>query len=102
MIGGGLSGAAPLFMPTVVATMNGTLQHRNQPVPRMELKAYNLEDPAGLTGFISGHGRMVTVPGSSRTVPYDPDKRTGVGITRLGTSHAVALGAYAFALNTLG
>ena len=32
---------------------------------------------------------------------YDPLKRIGVGLSRLGTSHAVALGAYAFALAAL-
>ena len=36
-----------------------------------------------------------------RRVVYDPHKRTGVGLSRLGTSHAVALGAYAFALRAL-
>lgn len=102
VIGGGLSGAAPLFLPAVVEAMNATLLHRGQPVSRMESKAYNLEDATSLSGFISGHGCMVRVPDSERSVPYDPDKRIGVGISKLGTSHAVALGAYAFALNALG
>jgi glucokinase len=33
---------------------------------------------------------------------YDPLPRTAIGITRLGTSEAVAIGAYAFALRQLG
>jgi glucokinase len=41
------------------------------------------------------------VPGSGRKVAYDPLKRVGVGLSRLGTSRAVALGAYAFALAEL-
>ncbi len=41
------------------------------------------------------------MPGSARHALYDPHKRTGVGVTRLGTSHAVALGAYAYALRAL-
>ncbi|HPV55575.1 MAG TPA: ROK family protein, partial [Tenuifilaceae bacterium] len=36
-----------------------------------------------------------------REVDYDPLKRFGVGLSRLGTSHAVAVGAYAFALKKL-
>ena len=32
---------------------------------------------------------------------YDPLERVGVGLSRLGTSRAVALGAYAFALTAL-
>jgi glucokinase len=38
---------------------------------------------------------------SERRVIYDPIKKTGVGITRLGTSEAVSIGAYAFALAQL-
>jgi len=32
---------------------------------------------------------------------YDPLARTGVGISRYGTSRSIALGAYAFALDKL-
>jgi glucokinase len=32
---------------------------------------------------------------------YDPLQRLGVGMSRLGTSEAVAIGAYAFALKSL-
>jgi glucokinase len=34
-------------------------------------------------------------------IDYDPIKRIGVGISRLGTSEAVAIGAYSYALNEL-
>jgi len=34
-------------------------------------------------------------------VKYDPLLRVGVGVSRLGTSEAVAIGAYAFALRKL-
>jgi glucokinase len=44
---------------------------------------------------------MVLIPGSFRTIAYDPLKRTGVGVSRLGTSKAVAIGAYTFALHKL-
>ena len=41
------------------------------------------------------------MPGSGRKVAYDPLKRIGVGLSRLGTSQAVAMGAYSFALAEL-
>ncbi len=41
------------------------------------------------------------MPGSGRKVAYDPLKRIGVGLSRLGTSQAVAVGAYSFALAEL-
>jgi glucokinase len=37
-----------------------------------------------------------------RKLVYDPLQRTAVGISRLGTSEAVAIGAYAYALHQLG
>jgi glucokinase len=51
---------------------------------------------------LKGDKRAITVPGSQRQVQYDPLPRTAVGISRLGTSEAVAIGAYAFALHKLG
>jgi hypothetical protein len=64
--------------------------------------AFNLEDPAQLEIFLKGEPRTINVPGSGRSLAYDPLQRVGVGMSRLGTSEAVALGAYAFALQRLG
>jgi len=101
-VGGGLSGAGSLFLPSLVAELNGTLEHRTgEALPRLELSAFNLEDEGDRRRFLSGRPREVRVPGSGRTVAYDPQKRTGVGLSRLGTSRAVSLGAYAFALRKL-
>jgi glucokinase len=102
VIGGGLSASAPLFMPRLVAEMNGTIETLDgRQIPRMELKAYNVEDEASFAAFAKGEARRITVPGSDRQVVYDPLKRIGVGLSRLGTSEAVSIGAYAFALHEL-
>jgi len=63
--------------------------------------AFNIEDPSDRESFLRGAVRHVEVPGSGLRIPYDPMRRTAVGITRLGTSEAVAVGAYAFALREL-
>jgi glucokinase len=60
-----------------------------------------LEDPAQLERFLAGETREITVPGSQRKIKYDPLQRVGIGVSRLGTSEAVAIGAYAFALQKL-
>lgn len=102
VIGGGVSGAWPVFLPALVEELNGEYTapdgHRFR---RLASRAFNLEDPAQLELFLAGETRTVTVPGSARTVHYDPLQRIGVGMSRLGTSEAVALGAYAFALRKL-
>jgi len=102
VIGGGLSGAAPLFLPALTAELNGTYTGPNgHPFRRLSSHAFNLEDPAQLKIFLAGETRVVTVPGSKRAVKYDPLPRAGIGLSRLGTSEAVAIGACAFALRKL-
>ena len=102
VVGGGLAAAAPRFLPALVAQLNGRLRSlAGGDVPRLELTAFNLEDGAERRAFLAGGARTIAVPGSARSALYDPQKRTGVGVTRLGTSHAVALGAYAYALGAL-
>ncbi len=102
VIGGGLSGAAPLFLPALTAELNSNYTGPNgKQFRRLASRAFNLEDPAQLKTFLAGETCVVTVPGSQRKVKYDPLQRIGVGISRLGTSEAVAIGACAFALRKL-
>ncbi len=101
VIGGGLTGAADLFLPAIVREMNAGYDSPWGRQPRLELTAFNLEDAAERAAFVKGEAREVVVPGSGRAVSYDPLQRVGVGLSRLGTSRAVAIGAYAFALGEL-
>jgi glucokinase len=101
VIGGGLTGAAELFLPALVAEMNAPFETPDGALMRLEMTAFNLEDPEERAHFVRGEVKEVVVPGSKRTVTYDPLERVGVGLSRLGTSRAVALGAYAFALGAL-
>lgn len=102
VIGGGVSAAWPLFMPSLIARMNGaTTAPGGGRFRRLAAVAFNLEDPEQLRSFVENQAQEIIVPGSGRRVLYDPHCRTGVGISRLGTSEAIALGAYAFALRRL-
>lgn len=102
VIGGGLSGAYPLFLQRLVDEMNSNFTTMvGTAVDRMEIKAFNLEDENEFARFYEGDTREIKVPFSSRRIQYDPMKRIGVGISRLGTSKAVSIGAYAYALNKL-
>lgn len=103
VIGGGVSGAWPLFLPTVVAEMNGPYTNpAGRKIRRLSQAVFNLEDPVQLDRFLQGGAREILVPGTKRTLSYDPMPAIGVGMSRLGTSEAVAIGAYAHALNQLG
>jgi len=102
VIGGGISGSWPLFLPALVAELNGTYTAPNgNPFRRLGQIAFNLEDARQRQEFLKGATREITVPGTKRKLKYDPLARIGVGISRLGTSEAVAIGACAFALRKL-
>jgi glucokinase len=102
VIGGGVSGSWPLFLPALVDELNGTYTAPNgNKFPRLASMAFNLEDALQRRRFLKGDTRQIKVPGANRKVKYDPLQRIGVGISHLGTSHAVSLGAYAFALRKL-
>ncbi|MBK1827651.1 ROK family protein [Haloferula rosea] len=102
VIGGGISGAHPLFLPSIIAEINGNFRTPNgETQRRLTQLAFNLEDPTQVETFLKGDTREIIIPGTTRTTQYDPMPRVGVGISRLGTSEAVAIGAYAFALNQL-
>ena len=68
---------------------------------RLVQQVYNLEEEEELTKFLKGSTREVKVLGTDKTVKYDPEARLGVGISKIGTSKAISLGAYAFALSKL-
>ena len=101
VIGGGISAAHPLFLPPLLEAMNAEYERRGKPMRRLIPRAFNIEDPVQRAVFLKGEVRDLTVPGSGRKIPYDPLPRTAVGLSRLGTSEAVAIGAYAFALARL-
>jgi glucokinase len=102
VVGGGISGSASLFLPALVDELNGAYTGPNgHPFRRLVQVAFNLEDPAQCKKFLKGETRAIAVPGARRKMKYDPLARIGVGLSRLGTSEAVAIGAYAFALQKL-
>ncbi len=102
VIGGGVSGSWPLFLPALVDELNSTFTAPNGTrFRRLGQVAFNLEDGAQRAKFLKGETREVTVPGTSQKLKYDPLARIGVGMSRLGTSEAVAIGACAFALRKL-
>jgi len=102
VIGGGLSNAWKFYSPAMFKVLNGKIDTlTGSSVDRLEMKAYNLEEELGIQAMSTGGLTKIKVPFTNRMVDYDPMKRTGVGLSRLGTSKAVSVGAYAFALSRL-
>lgn len=102
VIGGGLSGAWKLFMPALIKEMNTAFKSfESCHIARIEMMAYNLLNEQDLKKFLHEDIRMISIPFSSKKVPYNTEKKIGVGISHLGTSRAAAIGAYTFAIQKL-
>ena len=102
VLGGGLTGAKKFFMPSLLAQLRGALHSViGEEIPRMPMKAFNLDDEEEFVQFAHGAARPIKVYGTDRTVIYDPLKSTGVAISKLGASKAISIGAYSFALSML-
>ncbi len=102
VIGGGIAGAWQLFAPAMFNEINRPYKRWDgTSAKRLDVKVYNLEDESIFTEFATGNIRELKVPFSNRTVTYDERARVGIGLSKLGASRAIALGAYAYALQQL-
>lgn len=102
VIGGGLTGSAKYIMPSLLKQMRSSIHTLSgEVVARVQSKVYDLDSPSEFASFAAGDSRRLKVYGSDRIVTYDPQKRIGVMLSRLGASRAISLGAYAFALHSL-
>jgi glucokinase len=99
VIGGGLSGAHEMILPKLVDSLNSKYHTFNgKNIQRMEVFAYNWHNKDCRNDFLTSESSPVQIPGTNESIHYDPLKKVAVGVSQLGTTKAVALGAYAFAI----
>ena len=102
VIGGGISGAFDLFASSMFEQLDSHfLLNNGSIIQRLVPKIFNLEDPISYKRLLKGQKQVLTIPNSSKSVVYDPFLRTGVGISKNGTSKMIGLGAYAYALSQI-
>lgn len=102
VIGGGITAARRHIMPSLLRELRGKMHTvSGEELNRVQMKVYDLDDESEFAAFVKGDLQQIKVYGSEHTVAYDPQKRIGVMISKLGASHAISVGAYAFALSQL-
>jgi predicted NBD/HSP70 family sugar kinase len=102
VIGGGITAARKYIMPALLDELRGKMKTLNGDVlDRVQMKVYDLDNEAEFAEFARGDQRELKVYGSDKTVTYDPQKRIGVAISKMGASKAISVGAYTFALDQL-
>ncbi len=102
VIGGGITAARHLIMPSLLKEMRSTFTTvSGEVVPRMQMEVFDLDSPEEFKTFARGNSRMIAVRGTDRSIEYDSMKRIGVTISKLGAPKAISVGAYAFALSKI-
>lgn len=102
VLGGGLTGARKYFMPALLGEMRGKLKSlKGEELNRVQMKVFDLDNEDEFQAFAKGEERQIKVYGSDRTVAYDPMKRVGIIMSKLGASKAISIGAYSFALSQI-
>jgi len=102
VIGGGISGAKKLFMPHTLNEIRSQFKNYSEnSYSRTVQKLFDLDNEHELNEFIVGKTKKIIVPETNKVIYFDSLKRTGIAFSKMGTSQAASLGAYAFALNQL-
>jgi glucokinase len=101
VIGGGLSGSGEFFMPALIQEMNRPMQDLEGRILKPPLLAFDLEDELSCQRFLEGNYQTMRVIGTDLSIKVNTLKATGVGLSVLGTSQAIATGAYIYALHKL-
>jgi len=102
VVGGGVSNNWKHIFPAMVARMNSSLStFKGASFPCLQMKVYDLMTPDGMEKFLEDDSVCVPIPGHAGTVRYEQTRKTGVVVTSIGTSTAICVGSYAFALAQL-
>lgn len=102
VIGGGITAAREFIMPALLKAMRGEMKTlRGETLRRVQMHVFDLDDPDEFDKFAHGDNRRIKVYGTEDYVNYDPMKRIGVCISKLGASQAISVGAYAYALSQI-
>lgn len=102
VIGGGITGAADLYMPAVMEELNFIYHPSNtDEMPRLVQKVFNLDDAKDRKDFFKDYSKTLPIPGTDRSISYDPVPRLAIATSSRGASESIALGAYAYALSQI-
>lgn len=102
VLGGGIMAARKYIMPSLLATVRGKIHTLSgDEIGKVQSKVYNLDDEEEFKLFIRGEERKLKIYGYDEEVAYDPQKRIGIAVSKLGASRAISIGAYIFAITQL-
>ena len=102
VIGGGITASHKYFMPALLAAVRGKIHtFKGEETGRVQSRIYDLDSPEEFAAFAKGDQQKLKIYRSDEEVVYDPQKRIGIAISKMGASKAISTGAYTFALSQL-
>lgn len=102
VIGGGVSGAAKYILPGMLREMRRSIStFSGRGFDCLQMEVCNLMEVDEHKRFLENTSTWVKIPFTDKKVPYNCTKRIGLIISTLGANKAIALGAYAFALQQI-
>lgn len=102
VIGGGIAGSSKLLLPKILEHLNSTIENRKgNKFGRLVSQPFSFEEEKEKKSFYRIAKQRIKVPFSNREIEYVGNKRIPVGISRLGTSNAIMLGAYTIAVENI-
>jgi glucokinase len=103
VIGGGITGARDIYMPALLKELNASFDPENdKSMPRLVQKVFNLDVEKDSEAFYKDYSKNLPIPGTNRSISYDPVPRLAIATSKRGASESISLGAYAYALNEIG
>lgn len=103
VIGGGLAGASKYILPAILEEMRRNFSTlAGDTFSRMQVNVCDYNNPQSRADFLTEKCKQIDIPGfAGKTSSYRYSKEVAIAVSSLGTSKAIALGAYAFALAQL-
>lgn len=102
VLGGGIANAAKYIMPGINKQLSRTFHvSTGNSFPCLQMQVFDLTNPLQEEAFYQDEPNFVKIPQTDVEIPYFGNRRSCVSVSQIGTSTAIALGAYAYALHQL-
>ncbi len=102
VIGGGVAGAMEFIFPSLMQELRSTyVGYAGTSYPRLVQRIFNLDEEEERRMFLNQHCVTINIPGTDDIFHYMPTPSLAIGTSRIGTSKAICIGAYSYALKEL-
>jgi glucokinase len=102
VIGGGIAGAMEFIAPSMLKELTSDYRNYSENTYcRLVQKVFFIDEPEALKHFLKWDETGISIPGTREKLTYSSEIRLPLGTSKIGTSRATSLGAYAFALKVL-